>query len=265
MTTIALRGIKLDSVRTGIVLICLVSFIWALMETIIQYIPGEYSLYQVVWVRYATHLLFMLVVFGPRHGRKLVSTRRPGLQILRATMMLIMPVSFIIAVEYMRAGNILTIFWLSPLLIVALSMLLLKERVSWHYWLIAFVGLVCVVILTNPNRSITAIGILLSVAMGLSFSLYLVMTRMLREESTITNLFYTALGVLVLLSFRLPTFWKPLTLQSGLMMALVGLLGFALLWVLDKALDMTSSAAVAPFLYSQVLWIVVLKLITRIL
>jgi drug/metabolite transporter (DMT)-like permease len=265
MTTIALRDIKLDSVRTGILLICLVSFLWALMEIIIGHIPGEYSLYQVVWVRYATHLLFMLVVFAPRLGRKLAATRRVGFQILRALMMLIMPVSFILAAEYMRVGNILTIFWLAPLAIIGLSMLLLREGVSWHYWLLSVAGLICVAVLVHPNRSITPIGVILSLAMGLSLSLYLVMTRMLREESTPTNLFYTALGVLVPLSFGLPAFWKPLTLQAGLMMAVVGLLGFVLLWAMDKALDMTSPAVTAPFLYSQMFWIVVLEFILRIL
>src|SRR5215204_7170620 len=114
MTTLTLRSIKLDSARIGILLICLVGLIWALMEIVIQYIPGGYSLYQVIWVRYVAHLLFMLVVFAPRHGKKLISTHRVGLQIVRAVMMLIMPVSFILAVEYMPVGTILTIFWLAP-------------------------------------------------------------------------------------------------------------------------------------------------------
>lgn len=263
MTTIALKDIKLDSVRTGILLMCLVSFIWAVMELIIQRIPGEYSLYQVVWVRYATHLLFMLVMFGPRLGIKLVVTRQLGVQSLRSVMMLIMPVSFISATEYMRAGNILAIFWFAPLVIMALSMVLLKERVSWHYWFTGIVGLVCTAILLHPNSSITTMGVILSLAMGLSLSLYLVMTRMLRDEFRLTNLFYTALGVLIPLSFKLPVFWKPLTLEAGLMMALIGLLGFVLLWVMDKALDITPAAVVAPFLYSQVFWIIVLEVILR--
>lgn len=265
MATITSRIMKLDSAYAGIFLICLVSFIWAFMEIVIQHIPSGYSLYQVVWVRYATHLLFMLLVFAPRYGIKLVSTHRVGLQLLRAVMMLIMPVSFIIAVEYMPAGNILTLFWLSPLMMIILAIMLLKEQASWQYWVISFVGLACIAILMHPNTSVTAMGIILSLAMGLSFSLYLVMTRMLREESTVTNLFYTAIGVLVPLSLGLPAFWKPLTLQSGLMMALVGLLGFLLLWVLDKALEMTYVSTLAPFLYLEMFWIVALKLIIGIL
>ncbi|MGZ9165806.1 MAG: DMT family transporter [Anaerolineales bacterium] len=266
MATFALKDAKTDAVRrTGIVLICLVSFIWALMEIVIQHIPGGYSLYQVVWVRYATHLLFMLVILAPRHARKLITTRHPGLQILRALMMLIMPVSFILASGYIKIGTILTVFWLSPLIIIVLSMVLLRENVSWHYWLFSIVGFIYAATLYNPRGATMTTGIMLSLAMGLSFSLYVVMTRMLREESTSANLFYTALGVFVPLSFWLPAFWKALTFQSGLMMVLVGLLGFILLWVLDRASDMTSSAALAPFLFTQVLWMAVLHLIIKIL
>lgn len=265
MTAITSRFARLDSSRTGILLLCTVGFLWALMEIVTSYAAFEYSLYQIIWVRYATHLLFMAVVFGPRLGLKLIATQRLGLQLVRAVMMLIMPVSFIWAVQGMPAGNILSIFWLAPFMMIGLSTHFVKESASWPIWLLSLIGFGCVLILTRPNPSFTANGILLSVAMGLSFSLYVVMTRMLREESTLTNLFYTAVGVLVPLSFGLPSFWKPLTLQGGLLMALVGLLGFALLWVLDKALELSSAAMVAPFFYSEMFFIIVLRLLSKIL
>ncbi len=264
MTAITSRLAKMDSTRMGILMICVVGFLWALMEIVTAYAAMNYSLYQVVWVRYATHLLFMLVVFTPRYGRKLFSTQKLGIQLVRALMMLVMPVSFILAVNYMSVGNILSVFWLAPMMIMGLSMWLLKEKAPWYIWLITIVGLGCVLFLTRPKAPMTTLGIVLALAMGLSFSLYVVMTRLLREESTLTNLFYTAVGVLVPLSFRLPTFWKPLTLQGGLLMAIVGLLGFALLWVLDKATEITSTAVTAPFLYSEMVFIVVLRLISRI-
>jgi drug/metabolite transporter (DMT)-like permease len=267
MTAIASRLAKRDTTLVSILLICLVGFLWAITEIVAQYTATKYlySLYQVIWVRYATHLLFIILVFGPHYGMKIVKTQRPGLQWLRAFMMLVMPASFIIGANYMWVGNILSIFWLMPLMIIGLSLLFLKERASWSIWLLTIIGLVCSLIISHPNQNITFVGVALSLAMGLSFGLYVVMTRMLREEWTITNLFYTAAGVLVPLSFFLPRFWKPLTLQAGLLMALVGLLGFALLWVLDKALELTSAATLAPFFYSEMFFLVVFRLVTRLL
>jgi hypothetical protein len=47
--------------------------------------------YQVVWTRYGTHLMFMLLVFGPRHDRRLVVARRLRPMILRSLCMPGMP------------------------------------------------------------------------------------------------------------------------------------------------------------------------------
>lgn len=265
MSALASRLAKLDPTLTGIVLIVVVSFIWALMEIITSYASQTYSLYQVVWVRYAVHLLFMLLVFAPRQGLRLVTTHRLGLQIGRGLMMLAMPVSFILAVDHMPTGNILSIFWLAPLMIMLLSLLLMKEGAAWYYWVLMLVGFGCILVITRPTGSGTVWGLILSLVMGLSFSLYVVMTRMLREEPTLTNLFYTAVSVLIPLAFKLPGVWRPLNLPGVLMMAAIGMLGFALLWVLDKAMEMTSAAVVAPFIYSQMAWTIILRLVLRVL
>ncbi len=211
MTVISSRIAKLNPTLLSVLLICLVSFVWGFMEVLVQHIPGGYSIYQIIWVRYATHLLFMLLVFGPRYGLKLISTKKLGLQLLRSVMMLIMPASYVVATNYMPAKNILSIFWLLPVMIVVLAYLLLGERAAWFYWVAAAFGSVCLALLIHPNRQLTGLGVLLALIMGLSFSLYVVMTRMLQEESHITNLFYTAIGVIVPLSAGLTTFWKPLT------------------------------------------------------
>lgn len=264
MVIIASKIHKLDTARTSILLICLVGFVWALMELITQVVAVNYSLYEVIWMRYATHLLFMLVVFAPRLGLRLLATHRLGLQILRGLMMLVMPVSFILAAPYMNIANILAIFWLAPFIIIGLSVVWLKERVPWYSWGLALIGYTCILILVHPNRALSLPGILLAMAMGLSLSLYIVLTRVLREESTTTNLFYTAASVLVPMSARLPAVWKPLTLPAGLLMIAIGLLGFALLWMLDKAAGMERPSLAAPFLFSEVFFIIVIKLLGRV-
>lgn len=265
MTTIISRISNLNSKNTDIMLICGFSLLWAFLEVIVQRIPGGYSVYQVVWVRYATHLVFMLILFGPRHGLKLVTTRRPGLQLLRSVMMLIMPVSYVLATNYMSVRNVLSIFWLLPLMIVVLANVLMGERTAWFYWVAAAAGSIFLAYILHPNRQITGIGFIFAFIMGLSFSLYVVMTRMLREESRITNLFYTGIGVIVPLSVGLTTFWHPLTLTAGLLMVMIGLLGFVALWLVDKALETTEASILAPFLSTQMVWIIVINFVLRIL
>src|SRR5512147_301335 len=134
MTAIASKITNLNSKTLSILLICGVSFLWGFLEVLVQHIPGGYSIYQIVWFRYATHLLFMLLVFAPRQGTKLIKTKRLGLQLSRSVMMLIMPISYVIATKYMSARDVLAVFWLLPVMIIILAIFLLRERVSWVYW-----------------------------------------------------------------------------------------------------------------------------------
>ncbi len=206
MVAISSKITSLNSKTVGILLICGVSFLWGFLEVLVQHIPGGYSIYQIVWFRYATHLLFMLLIFAPRQGLKLIKTKRLGLQLSRSFMMLIMPVSYVIATKYMSARDVLAVFWLLPMMIIILAIFLLRERVSWIHWVAAITGSAILALLLRPNLHVTGLGLLLAFVMGLSFSLYIVMTRMLREESRLTNLFYTGLGVVLPLSFALAFF-----------------------------------------------------------
>ncbi len=264
MTAVTSRIAKLNPTFLSIALFCLVSFIWGIMEVIVQHIPGGYPIYQIIWVRYATHLVFMLIIFGPRYGVQLVTTRKLGLQLLRSVMMLIMPISYVLATNYMSVRNILSIFWLLPLLTVVLANVLMGERTAWFYWAAAAAGSVFLAYVLHPNRQVTGLGLILAFIMGLSFSLYIVMTRMLREESRITNLFYTGIGVIIPLSVGLTIFWKPLSLVAGLLIVIIGLLGFVVLWMMDKALETTEASVLAPFLATQMVWIVVINYALRI-
>ena len=82
--------------------------------------------------------------------------------------------------------------------------------------------------------------------MALSFSLYVVMTRSLRSEGTRTNLFYTALGVFVLLSPLMPGVWIAPPLHDLAVMTGVGLLGWLGLWALDRLAAAAPVSVAAP-------------------
>ncbi|HET9914976.1 MAG TPA: EamA family transporter, partial [Anaerolineales bacterium] len=167
MVAITSKITNLNPKTLGIILICGVSFLWGFLEVLVQHIPGRYSIYQIVWFRYATHLLFMLLVFSPRQGIKLIKTKQLGLQLSRSVMMLIMPVSYVMATKYMSARDILAVFWLLPVMIIILAIFLLRERVSWFYWVSAIAGSIVLALLLHPNLHVTALGLLLAFLMGL--------------------------------------------------------------------------------------------------
>jgi len=244
----------------GIAWMCLASMLWALVEWIGHKVPTGHPALQTVWVRYAVHLGLMVVVLGPRYGMVLVRTRRPVAQIFRSLLMLGMPVCFIAAIGRLDVNGIWLIFWVSPLLVLALSQVWLGERVGLHLWLAAGGGLAGVfLMLAGRGLSIFHWSVILPIGMAACFGVYLVMTRAMREETTLANLFYTALCVWLALTMMLPLFWRPLTWKAAQPMIAIGVIGFFLLLAIDRSLHLAPAAVVAPIMFTEVIWSILIS------
>ncbi|HEX4447053.1 MAG TPA: hypothetical protein VH044_09960, partial [Polyangiaceae bacterium] len=206
-----------------------------------------------VFMRYVVHVAFMFVVWGRRDPASLWRTRRPVYQLARSSLMLVMPASFLFGIQRgVDERTIMAIFWLSPLLILALAGALLRERASLPVWTAALLASAGARLALGSGPMPPLPLLVLPVAMAASFGVYVVMTRSLRTETTRANLFYTAFGVVVLLAPFVPRIWITPTVTELLLMIVVGVLGFAGLYALDRATEAAPVAASAPLLYVQV-------------
>ena len=224
----------------GIAWMTLFVLLWAFIETLAAGVLTRHSPFQVVWTRYGVHLLLMVLYVGSRDGARrlptLWRTRRPTIQVARSLLMLGMPASWAIAWRLgVDTTTTMAIFWASPLLVLAFARAVLGEvvpRFVWGATALACAGawtLLGVGMLPQPWL------LILPVTMAGTFSLYVVMTRSLREEPLRANLFHTALAVFVSLTplmFRVGRMPSP---RDGLVMIAVGALGLAALWALDRA------------------------------
>jgi drug/metabolite transporter (DMT)-like permease len=175
--------------------------------------------------------------------------------------MIAMPLFFIGGLILLPAHDVWAVFWLSPLMVLGLAAWLLKERIGWQRWIGGAVCVVAVWLVIRPDPAILHWTIALPLGMAFCYSLYRIMTRMLREENSLANLFYSALVVFVPLSLVLPYFWEPVTLGGLLPRVFIGLLGYATLYYLDKGYEIAPAAVMAPFSFSQVPFLLLLKLI----
>ena len=107
---------------------------FACLDTTTKYLTRELSVMEVVWGRYLTHLILMTVVLGPLMRRRLVRYRRPGLQVLRALLMLGSTALAIWGFSYLPLAEAATIGFATPILVTALSVPLLGERVGPSRW-----------------------------------------------------------------------------------------------------------------------------------
>lgn len=225
---------------------------WAVVEWLGHHLPNGYSPYQVVWTRYGVHLIAMLAIVHPR--ATLWRTGRPGLQWLRSCCMIGMPVCFIRAVEYLPAAQVWAVFWIAPLITMAVAVRAFGERLDRWRWVAAVSALTGAWVLLKPGFAFSLRGLVLAGAMAAFFSAYQILTRLLGPETMSSKLFYTAAGVFLALTPGLPGVWRTPDGIALCVMAAIGLVGLAVLYLLDRALEGVSVSGVAPFAYLQVLF-----------
>ena len=248
------------SVR-AILYMCLASLCFSIVELVGQYMVRDVSAYLVVWARYAVHLLFMVIVLGPHYKTRLIRTSNLKLQILRSMTMLGMPVCFILAVQQMPTNDVWSVYWLSPLIALALSTWILREPAGLIRWVAAIVGLVGTLFIVQPDAGIFSMASVLAFGMGFCISLHLMLSRVLREDHPLASLFYTALWVFVVLSFFLPILWHMPSLRSLVGLVLIGLIGMVGLFALARSGELAPLPVVASFAYTETIWTLLLKFI----
>ncbi|MEZ5286496.1 MAG: EamA family transporter [Vicinamibacterales bacterium] len=135
------RAAVLDQGRRAQVWMFVFVTTWAVVELLAGGVLRAYSPYQVVWTRYAVHLVLLLAVVGPREAATLWRTRRVGYQVARSMLMVGMPASWVVSGQLGVDGRtVMAVFWTSPLLVLALAAIVLRERAPWQVW-VASTGL----------------------------------------------------------------------------------------------------------------------------
>lgn len=226
-------------------IVVLFALLWALVEFIGigAHVPVE----QIVFTRYATHLLTLLLLFGPTRKVALARSRRPYLQLGRSLLMLGMPLSYIAAVVLMPVKDALVVFWIVPLAGLAWVRSSHKRWV-WMAGCIAYAG---VFLVTGGGVRVLHWAALFAVAMGFCFTAYLFLTERLSDDSTPTNLFHTAFWVFLALSFRMPFVWQWPSGRAWIVLTAVGVIGLIALYTLDLAIRLDGPIAFIPALYLQ--------------
>jgi drug/metabolite transporter (DMT)-like permease len=246
-------GASLSAHHRAMLLMATFAALWAAIDALEGVLLQRYSLYQVLWARFAVHVTVMLAVWGWRQPRLLWATQRPAFQFARSLLMLGMGASWMLGMQAgLDSATLMCVFWLSPLLMLLLSWMIWRERISALLWIATVCAACGAFALHPPARLATVSSLIWPLAMALCFSLYVVMTRSLRTESTTSNLFYAALGVFLALTPVMPGLWVMPEPLDALVMCIIGVLGLGSLYALERMVAAAPISVSAPFAYLQI-------------
>lgn len=250
--------------RKGILLMCAVSLIFAVQDALSRTLGSGYSPFLIVMLRYWFFAAFVIALMSRQPGglRVAVRSRRPLIQILRATL-LVVEIALMIF-SFVRAGLVAThaIFAMCPLLVAALSGPLLGERLGWRRWSAIGVGFLGILVILQPGVRAFSPDALLALAAAFCFATYSVLTRLVaRDDSSMVSFFWTCIWGAVGATAMGIWFWEPLRGWDWGWMAALCVCAAASHWLLIRAYELAEAGVLQPFAYTQLVWVSILGVV----
>ncbi|GAA3860427.1 DMT family transporter [Celeribacter arenosi] len=250
--------------RLGILLMVITMFIFAMQDGISRHLAGTYNVYMVIMIRYWVFAAFVVTWSSIRAGgiRRAASTTQPFLQFFRGALLALEVVVMVIG--FVRLGLVEShaMFATYPLLITALAVPLLGERVGWRRWMSVAAGFVGVLIILQPGMGVLSPDAIFPLASAGMFALYGLLNRYVarRDPSTVT-FFYTGISGAVVMTLIGVWFWEPMTAGDWAWMLLLCASSILGHYLLIRAYELSEASAIQPFAYLQLAFASVLGVV----
>ena len=168
----------------------------------IKFLSGDYPLHQVVLVRASVAMIFTMAIFMQLEGGlRNIRTKRPVIHLVRGLCVVVANMTFFAAIAALPLADAVAIFFVAPLLITILSVVILREHVGPRRWVAILVGLAGVMIIVRPGGAGFQIASLLPLFAATAYALLHIMTRRMGiTESASTMAFYIQLTFVIVSS-----------------------------------------------------------------
>lgn len=230
---------------------------FASLDATAKYLVRDHDVLLVVWARYVGQMLVVTPFAWHRGGPGFWRTRRLRLQLVRSAFLLAATVCFFAGLRHLPLAEGSAISFLTPMIVVLLSLPVLGERPTRARWLAVIGGFAGILILLRPGSAVLQPAAALLVGTAVFNALYQMLTRKLQYESAYTTLFYSALVGAAGLTFSLPWAFdlRVPTPGTSLLFLLLGVFAGAGHWWIISAYQRAPASLLTPFTYVQMLWV----------
>lgn len=207
---------------------------------------------QLVWARFLFQSLLIVPLALATSPRAMLRPTRLPLQVARGVGILVGTFLFFGAIRTMPIADALALLFIAPLIVTALSPLVLGEPVGLRRWSAVLVGFVGALVVLRPGMTVLQPGALLALGAGVSFAGYVLLTRRLSHAAPpLVTLAFTSLVCLAASSAVLPVVWVAPDGGQLLRMAAMGAIGAGGHYLMIRAFEKAPAALLAPFGYAE--------------
>lgn len=229
-------------------------FLFAAVDSGAKFLTEGLHPIQITWTR-QLGLLAGAIFLIAYHGRTILRTLHPKLQVLRGAMAVGSATLFIIGVTYVPLADAVAVSFVAPFIVTLLGALVLREPVGWRRWVAVSLGFLGTLIVIRPGMGVIHPAAFFVLIAATFFAFRQIVSRALADtDKTATTVVYTAIVGSALLTLPLPWVWvTPDREQLIILVGIALLAGVAEVCVI-KALEVAMAVVVAPIQYSMMIW-----------
>jgi len=174
-------------------------FTFSLNDVGIKLLSGDYPLHQIVLIRAIIGLALTLALFMPLEGGyALIKTRNPAIHIARGLCIVMANMTFFAGLATISLPEATAIFFVAPLFITALSVLILGEKIGPRRWFAVAGGLIGVIVMVRPGSQAFQLAALLPLVAAAGYAVLQILPRRIGlTEKASTMTFYVQLVFVV--------------------------------------------------------------------
>lgn len=229
---------------------------FAMMDAGLKQLSTHYPPFQVASLRGAASLPLVLAWALATSGIRPLLRVRWSLHLLRGVLGVAMMATFVYAVSKLPLSTTYSVFFVAPLLITALSVPLLGEKVGPRRWIAIAIGLVGVLVLLRPTGegliSVAALAVLVAAVM---YAISAITVRILaRTDSTQSMMVW--LMVMIALGAGVMAWpeWVPIQREDLWLIAGIGVAGALGQYAITEAFRLGEASLIAPLEYTALIW-----------
>jgi S-adenosylmethionine uptake transporter len=253
----------------GVSFLVLSLLIFSLQDIAIKWIGGDYPVSEIVLFRSIVALPAALLFVRGEGQRGLPRTERRTLEYARGGFLFLSFTTYMLGLAALPLADVAAIRYSGPLMITALSVLFLGERVEPRRWLallVGFAGVLLIARIGSASFNLGSVFVLLSV---LFYALSVLVTRRLRtSDSSATMAYYSSLVYVLATAVMAPLTlavgqvdahpsvaflfraWSMPTLLDWAVMSGLGLVWASGMYLMARAYSLAPASVVAPFEYA---------------
>ena len=224
-----------------------------IMDGFAKYLSSTLPVLQITWSRYFFTVVIVLPIMLVFFKRNLTWTEQPKLQLIRGLLLFCANILFFYSISIISLAKALTLAFIAPLIVTALSPVLLSEKVGFRRWGAVIAGFIGSLIVIRPGFVEINLASMAALGTGVLYGFYLIVTRKLHNsDSPLLTLLLTGVVGVIIGSMIMPTVWVQPTITEWYMMFAIGFFASIGHLFLILSLKYADASKLAPFGYFEI-------------